>query len=248
MKTGMRNRLENVYLKELFAPSSLGVFINPFYISRKRLSSAILARRQFLTGRLLDFGCGSKPYRDMFEVDEYVGVDIDASGHSHTNEQIDVYYDGRTLPFEDDYFDSIFSSQVFEHISNLEEILGELYRVLRPGGHMLATFPFVWEEHEIPFDFKRYSSFGSRDLLLSAGFQVVGMAKSSTYVETMFQMWNAYVSQHLLPPGRLVRALATPLLVAPSTAVGLGLSRILPENRHLYLDNVVLARKAPESV
>jgi len=44
-------------------------------------------------------------------------------GHPHLNEQIDVFYDGKKVPFEDGHFDAIFSSEVFEHVFNLPDIL-----------------------------------------------------------------------------------------------------------------------------
>ena len=53
----------------------------------------------------MDFGCGSKPYKSLFNVEEYLGVDYYNEGHPHENEQIDVFYDGKNLPFPDNYFD-----------------------------------------------------------------------------------------------------------------------------------------------
>ena len=63
---------------------------------------------------MLDFGCGSKPYKNLFKVKEYVGLDTEESGHNHRNEEIDVLYNGKQIPFVDNSFDSLFSSQVFK--------------------------------------------------------------------------------------------------------------------------------------
>src|SRR5947209_959521 len=111
----------------------------PHYLIRNRLLEAISLIAAQLKGRLMDFGCGQTPYKSLFTVEEYIGVDYDNPGHSHINESIDVYYDGKTLPFENDYFDSVFSSEVFEHIFNLPDILKELNRVLKNDGLMLIT-------------------------------------------------------------------------------------------------------------
>lgn len=96
---------------------------------------------QYLSGKVLDFGCGSKPYKNFFDkCEQYIGCDIEVSGHSHDNENIDFYYNGKTLPFNDQEFDWIFSSEVFEHIFNLEEILSELNRVLvHEGGDVINS-------------------------------------------------------------------------------------------------------------
>jgi ubiquinone/menaquinone biosynthesis C-methylase UbiE len=239
----MNPKLEQIYYREMFKPSLLGLFINPYYIIRKRLYECIDSKKSYLKGRLLDFGCGSKPYKDLVNVEEHIGVDIEVSGHPHEHEQIDAYYDGKTIPFDDNHFDSVLSSEVLEHVFNLEQILSELYRVMKPGGHMLITLPFVWDEHEIPYDFARYTSFGIDHLLSQSGFEVVVIEKNSSYVETIFQMWNAYVYQTVLPSNRVVRVLMTPFFIAPVTILGIIFSKILPKNENFYHNNVVVAKK-----
>lgn len=196
-----------------------------------------------MRGRLLDFGCGTKPYRALFQVAEYTGTDIEVSGHDHANEDIDVYYDGRTLPFANASFDSIFSSEVFEHIFNLPEILDELCRVLKPGGHMLVTVPFVWDEHEIPYDFARYTSFGLRHIFREKGLELVAERKTTDYVSTIFQMWAAYIYQHIFPKSKMIRIALTPLFIMPITLLGLLLSAILPSNHNFFHNNVMVVRK-----
>jgi ubiquinone/menaquinone biosynthesis C-methylase UbiE len=95
---------------------------------------------------MMDFGCGTKPYKPIFiNATEYIGVDYAGEGHSHENEDIDIYYDGKTIPFEDNTFDSILACEVMEHIFNIEEILKELYRILKPGGKILISIPLCME-------------------------------------------------------------------------------------------------------
>src|SRR5690606_22363204 len=194
-------------------------------------------------GKLLDFGCGSKPYKALFTVSEYVGTDIEVSGHDHRHEAIDVYYDGKTLPFADESFDSVFSSEDFEHVFNLSQILGELRRVLKPGGHMLFTVPFVWDEHEIPYDFARYTSFGLKHILQEKGFVVVQEKKTTSYVSTLCQMWAAYVYQHIFPKHKILRIALTPLFITPITLSGLLFSAILPRNANFFHNNVMVVQK-----
>ena len=167
---------------------------HPLYWIRKGLYNKINLYSGELSGRLMDFGCGAKPYQSLFtKVTDYVGVDYAGEGHDHTNENIDVYYDGKTLPFSDASFDAIFSSEVFEHIFSLPEILAELHRVLKPGGRMLATCPFAWEEHEIPVDFARYTRFALQDMLQKAGFSVVLFDKNGHTLSALHQLFIVYL-------------------------------------------------------
>jgi hypothetical protein len=92
-------------------------FPAPVFTYTKRYRKRHFDTFKKTTGKLLDFGCVSKTYKKYFShTDAYIGLDIEQSGHLHTNEQIDVFYDGKKIPFEENYFDSVFSSEVFEHV------------------------------------------------------------------------------------------------------------------------------------
>ena len=58
-------------------------------------------------------------------------------------------YDGRTFPFDDNEFDVVVSNQVFEHVPDLERIVSEVARVLKPGGHLFCTFPYLEMYREV---------------------------------------------------------------------------------------------------
>lgn len=236
------NLLYRIYKKEMFNPGLLGFFINPFFIIRRGLYRGVKMYSSHFSGKMLDFGCGSKPYKSLFDVEEYIGLDIEEKGHSHAREQIDVYYDGQAIPFDDETFDGVFSSEVFEHIFNLEDMLNEIHRVTKKKGLLLITVPFVWDEHEVPFDYARYSSFGIKALLERNGFEVIKSTKSNGYVTTIFQMWNAYLYQHCLRVLPL-QILLTPFLVMPFTLLGIVLSLILPRSKQFFHNNIVLAKK-----
>jgi SAM-dependent methyltransferase len=236
--------LKKLYRKIVFGESLLGVFINPFYISRRALLRCIRQHaRNISSGRLLDVGCGSKPYRELFSVDEYIGLDIETSGHDHSSSEVDMFYDGETIPFDDAHFDHVFSSEVFEHVFNLDRLLSEVNRVTKKGGSLLITLPFCWDEHEIPYDFARYSSFGIHSILERHGYKVISSLKTTSYIQTIFQMLAAYVSQCILPENRYARVALTPIFVSPFIILGLFLSKILPDNGHFYLNNAVYCTK-----
>lgn len=239
----MKKKLINFIKQEMFAPSFFGIFINPFYFIRRGLYNAIIENKDFMKGCLLDFGCGSKPYKNIFNVEKYIGVDIEVSGHDHKNENIDFYYDGKTLPFENETYDSAFSSEVLEHIFTPDAIISEISRVLKSGAYFLMTVPFVWDEHEVPYDYGRYSSFGIKFLLEQHNFEVVKISKTSHYIEVLFQMLNAYIFQILFPANKILKMLLVPFFIAPITITGMIISLILPKNKSFYHNNIVVARK-----
>lgn len=240
MKTG---ELKQMYLDSLFKINFLSIFINPFFFIRKGLIRGIKKNAHFLSGRLLDFGCGRKPYTYLFAgVKEYIGLDIGGRGHSHEGEYVDVFYDGRKIPFADETFDSIFCSEVLEHVPNVHEIILEWYRVLRKGGKILVTIPFVWDEHELPYDFSRLTRIGIERYLSDGGFHVVHSETTTTYIETIGQMFISYV-YGFFPKQPLVKLFLTLILVFPLNLMVWLLNLLLPRRAGFYHNTVIVAEK-----
>jgi len=108
--------------------------------------------------RLLDIGCGAKPYKDLFakNVSEYIGIDIEYG------RAVNYVYDGVVIPFEDNSFDVVFCTSVLEHAEQPWVIVNEAYRVLKPGGTVIFTAPFHYDVHSAPTDYWRFTSHGLR--------------------------------------------------------------------------------------
>lgn len=216
------------------------------YLLRRGLLKAFKRLIPQLQGKLMDLGCGLKPYRSLFNVDEYIGVEYHGDGPTYDKGFADVFYDGHTLPFPDGHFDSVFSSEVFEHIFNLPEILPELNRVMVPGGKMLVSFPFALGEHEAPADFARYTSFAMRHLLETNGFEVIELVKTGSYVEAVMQLRMVYWELYLLKPVKnipIVRSIIRKSVFSIGNIWALFLNSLLPKGTELYMNIVVLAKK-----
>ena len=221
--------------------------INPLYIIRNGLFKAISKVAPSIRGDVLDFGCGSKPYEALFtNAHSYVGVDIEASGHSHRDSKIDFFYDGKTLPFPDSHFDAVVCFEVLEHVFNIEEVLAEIRRVLKPGGQLLVSIPFAWDEHEIPYDFARYTSYGITHVFEKNGFAVIELNKTTTYVLAVCQMFIAYVVQYALPKGLILRRTLRLIITFPLNLLSLFLNALLPKRYEYFCNSVVLSRKVAE--
>src|ERR671925_476459 len=84
--------------------------------------------------RVLDVGCGNKPYYPFFEpyAAEYVGVDVD-------NPAAELEGAAERLPVADASFDLVLCTQVLEHAADPAQAARELARVTAPGGRALAS-------------------------------------------------------------------------------------------------------------
>jgi SAM-dependent methyltransferase len=233
------------YFAQMARPGLTGLFINPFYFARRELHAAMRELGPQLSGRVLDVGCGDRPYEKLVGAQAYVGLEIDTP-ESRARGKADAYYDGRRFPFEDGAFDAVLCNQVLEHVFEPEEFVGEIARVLKPGGRLLLTVPFVWDEHEQPRDYARYSSFGLAALLERHSFSILHQRKTAGDVRALFQMINAYLYKITVTGSPYVNLFVTLLLMAPVNLLGVVAAWVTPRNADFFLDNVVLAeRKAP---
>jgi len=222
-------------------------FTNPFFFIRKGLSDAVKTQAPLLAGSVLDFGCGSKPYRQYFiNATSYTGIDIEVSGHDHKNEEIDIYYDGKVIPMAANTFDHVFSTEVFEQIFNIDDVLPEIKRVLKPGGTLLITCPFVWPEHEQPYDFARYTSFGIKHVLEKHGFTIKEQIKTGNYFEVIIQQWMLFLFFFLPKRPALLYYIFHQLFILPNIMLASVFNLIAPrrmKRKDLFHNNVVLATR-----
>lgn len=238
--------IKKFFLSQQFNPGISGIWLNPFYLARKELHREMACLAPKLQGRLLDVGCGSKPYQDLFPfASEYVGLEFDTP-FNHVAKRADYFYDGNTFPFDAMSFDGVICNQVLEHVFNPDQFLQEVVRVLKPDGDLLLTIPFVWDEHEQPWDYARYSSFGLRSLLERNGFVLVEQRKTNADARVLFQMINAYLFKVTYTSSAKMNLLVCATIMAPFTLLGILMGKIMPANPDLYLDQVVLARKKTE--
>jgi SAM-dependent methyltransferase len=238
----MLQTIINLVVKNQFEPSVLGVFINPFFIARRGLLKSIKEVGKEVTGKTLDVGCGTKPYEKYFNCSEYIGLEIDTAVNQDKN-KADHVYDGKKFPFGDGEFDSIVTNQVLEHVFNPDEFLDEINRILKVNGKLLLTVPFVWDEHEQPYDYARYSSFGLKSLLERNGFEIIKHRKSVNDFRVIAQLINGYIYK-LTYKYWVVKTLSTVFIMSFISVGGIVISFLLPKNEDLYLDNIILARKS----
>lgn len=172
-----------------------------------RIHDRELARlvAQHCRGRLLDIGCGVKPYAALVApyVREHVGVDHRDSQHDQSH--VDLFGTAYDIPVESGSFDSALCTAVLEHLEEPEAALRECWRALRPGGVALYSAPFIWHLHEEPRDFFRYSKYGLRYLFEKVGFEVLEVKPLSGFWVTFGQMFVYNVARFNRGPLRWLR-------------------------------------------
>jgi SAM-dependent methyltransferase len=158
----------------------------------------LAARSGCVSGRLMDLGCGNQPFRSWYEplVDEVVPVD------AAPLPGVVVVDLGEPLPFADGSFDTVLCTQVLEHVGNAELAMGEIARVLRPGGHALITVPFLYPTHEAPYDFQRFTHYGISGLARRHGLDVVDLGAQGGPVLMVAHYAVLAVSQAITAAGR----------------------------------------------
>ncbi len=148
----------------------------------------------YLHGRLIDIGCGTKPYEKLLApyVSEHVGLDHENTLHDKS--KIDLFGTAYDIPVENASFDSAICNYVLEHLEEPENALRECYRVLKRGGIAIYSVPFIWHVHEGPRDFYRFSIYGISYLFEKAGFEILELKALSGFWVTFGQLfvYNIY--------------------------------------------------------
>lgn len=125
---------------------------------------------------VLDAGCGEGRFRPLFQHQRLIGVDMAVGDPAWNYDSLDAICDLHALPFPNGSMDAALCIVVLEHVKEPGRVLSELARVLKPGGRLLLVLPLLWEVHQAPHDFFRFTRYGAAHLLESAGFSPLQMA------------------------------------------------------------------------
>jgi SAM-dependent methyltransferase len=142
---------------------------SPTWVVRHALAAWLRGQAADLAGRapvrVLDVGCGPKPYYPFFAhvSSQYIGVDVVA------NPAAELLGPVEALPVEDASFDVVLCTQVLEHCDDPAQAVHELRRVTAPGGRVLASTHGVQVYHPSPVDYWRWTHEGLRRLFEQHG-------------------------------------------------------------------------------
>ena len=176
---------------------------------------------------ILDAGAGESVYKKFFSHCDYKAIDL-AVGESRWNyANLDYVGSLHEMPIEDGKFDAVLCTQVLEHLEWPRESVKEMYRVLKPGGKLYMTVPMAHPEHQTPYDFFRYTSYGLESICKHAGFHDIKITPfGGLWVRWAYELPRG---MSIFPTAQL-RSLRPNILgiaLLPCRVVALGIVRLL---------------------
>jgi len=175
-------------------------FISPYFLSRfYRLQSIKrIVKKYKIFGTVLDIGCGSKPYRSLFDnIKEYRGIDFKdySVNKDFPAGKPDYYFSDKyiktlTLPFKNESFDNVVAFQVLEHHPNPQKLINEMFRIVKNKGYILLTTPFLGGIHEEPNDYQRFTKYGLIELFKLYKCELLEIIKQGSLFSTISMLLN----------------------------------------------------------
>jgi SAM-dependent methyltransferase len=121
---------------------------------------------------VLDAGAGEAKHKHYFKRGRYLALDAGCGDAAWDYSGLDIRGDLEHIPLRSDSIDSILCMVVLEHTRDPKRVLLEFARVLKTGGSLVTVVPFLWEEHQIPHDYFRFTRYGVRSLFESSPFRI----------------------------------------------------------------------------
>lgn len=171
-----------------------------YLVYQPLIRDIIYAIDNYSKGRVLDIGCGNKPYKKLFKDKcfEYLGCDIVQSSESC----VDIICEATNIPLEDNSFDTIFCTQVIEHVGDHNKLIHEMYRLLKPNGYAIVSGPLYWHLHEEPHDYFRFTKYGFKYIFEKRGFEMVNIlangGKWATFGQMVIHTFPHFLIKHKL--------------------------------------------------
>ena len=158
-------------MKEIFRKS----WFHPRYLNSRYSYQILLSVKHYVKGRMVDIGCGLRPYQILFQdrVTSYIGIDWPAS---EEKARPDIISDALYLPILRDQADTVLATELIEHLPDPDQFIAEVARILRRDGAFILSVPFLEPLHEEPRDYYRLTPHGLRVILERHGFSLVHLS------------------------------------------------------------------------
>lgn len=210
-------------------------WFSPDKIEKDSLWIAVYEASGYARGKLLDIGCGKKPYYKILKnkVTSYIGLDLEGG---------DITASALKLPFPSEEFDTVFSTQVLEHVEDPFLMIAEANRVLKKGGYLILTAPLFWCLHEEPRDFFRFTKYGLNTLARKNGLRVVYIRERGNWPSMLGQMSSLFfestVNRTILKYPKKIIQIIIQYILWQMSKIGR-----LAKNKQAPLGYIMIARK-----
>lgn len=178
------------------------VFItHPDFLNGKGLYKSAVKTSKYIKGLVLDVGSGKSAYLDIYreanDTFRYFSIDYPASREVMLveSDKPDIYGDAHYLPFKNAVADVVLFNQVLEHVPEPNQVLGEISGLLKKGGNLVISVPFIYQIHGEPFDFYRYTKYGVTYLLKKNGFEIEEFMPNGYFGVVLIELINGFIME-----------------------------------------------------
>jgi len=147
--------------------------------------------QEHVTGHVLDCGCGPVPYHQLYAPRITASTCIDWSQDPHVLDLLDKVVDiNGPLPYANGSFDTVLCTDVIAHVKRPWELIDEFSRVLKPGGRMVITTPFIYWLAQYPYEYFHPARFGLEDMSKTAGLEVIHLEPYGGQADVLLDTLN----------------------------------------------------------
>jgi len=160
--------------------------------------SMIEASKKYAKGSLIDIGCGTKPYKNIFKdyVDSHFGIEEPIQNEAHYKEktEVDLYCNFLDLDKSyDNKYDTLLCNQVLEHVLETNKFISKCHNILKKDGYGIFTVPMTWKLHAEPYDYYRFTKYSLEKLFKENGFTITEIKPLEGSLATTSQLIILYL-------------------------------------------------------
>ena len=103
--------------------------------------------------------------------------------------------------------------------------------------------PFSWPEHELPFDYRRFTLTGIKEILNRHGYKIISAKKSGSFFEVIIQLWMEFLRSLLFTKNKYINIIINLIFIFPVCLLGIIISPVFRKKQDIYFNDIVLAQK-----
>jgi len=195
----------------------------------RALAAYVDAIRAHARGALADLGCGNAPLAGVYApyVESMLWVDWPASTHGLVTPDLEQDL-AEPLALPDACVDTVLLTDVLEHMREPDRLIGEIRRILRPGGRAIIGVPFLYWLHEEPHDHHRFTIHKLRDFAAAHDFEMVEERVYAGGLDVVRDMLTKTVHSPRLPLAGWAMHALTGLAFAPLVPLSRRMRDVMP--------------------